>query len=162
LVAGVHGSELADPDRRAGPAHVLRASQERLLERAAVHVPSAAHPGIVATISEPRQRVVVHRVDRVRPGLAEPVEVYRIAIAFEEQDVVGIHRAYRLAKPRVERTDHRAAGIPRLVHGIVTGNPGVAAVAPGERFPEMDRAILKMAMRPEERAVRRVVAVPAL
>jgi hypothetical protein len=104
----------------------------------------------------------VDGVDGVRPWLAEHVEVDRVAVALEKQDVVGIDRAHGVVQAPVEGADRRAADVARLVDGIVAGHPRLVPIAARERLPQMDHPVLKVLVVPEERPVRRVVAVPAL
>jgi hypothetical protein len=80
----------------------------------------------------------------------------------EEQDVVGIDCAHRVVQTPVERPDDVSARIARLVDWVVAGDPWVVAVATCHRLPQMHDAILGMSVRPEQRPMRRVVAVPAL
>ena len=103
LVAGVDRSELPDQDGSAGRARVRRPLQELLLGLLAAVVRAAPEAG---------RHVVVQGVDGVVERLVEDVELGRVGVAVEEQDVVGVHRADRRDQPLVEGPDD-AAGLVR-------------------------------------------------
>ncbi len=109
-VTGVDGAELADPDRRPGLPHVGGPLQERRLESVPVDVLPTRLPRVGTTVDEPRQRVVVRGVDAVRQRVPELVELRRVAVAVEEEDVVGIHRPDGCLQAAVEGSEgrHRA------------------------------------------------------
>ena len=104
----------------------------------------------------------MQRVDGVLERLAEEVELGRVRVAVEEQDVIGVDRPDRRREPRVERADDGARLVGRLVHEVVARHPGVALVAVGDRLPQVHDPVLEVTVLPEERPVRRVVRVPVL
>ena len=109
---------------------------------------------------KPGSGVVVVGVDHARPRLAEHVEVHGVAIALQEDQVVGVDGPDGVHQPAVDRHDALLARIVRLVDRVVARHPRIVPVASRDRFPDADRAILEMLVLPEERLVRRVVGVP--
>ena len=76
--------------------------------------------------------------------------------------MAGVDGAHRGGEPRVERADDRARLVGRLVHQVVARHPRVAAVAVGDRLPQMHDAVLEVRVLPEQRPVGRVVRVPVV
>ncbi len=130
--------------------------------RVPVDVLAPAHARVRTAVDEAGKGVVVRGVDAVRQRVAELVELGRVPIAVQEEDVVGIDRADRRLEPPVERADRRPLGIRRLVDRVVAGDPGIAAIVVGDVLPEVDHAVLELPLRPEVRPLRGVVAVPVL
>ncbi len=164
-VLRVDGAELADPDGGSSTAHVLGTAQEGLLDDGPIEVLSPGDSGVGGRTRDPRQRVVVRRVHGVGHGLGpciEEREVGRVAVAVEEEDVPVVHGADRLLEPLVERGQHLAARVARLVDRVEPGDLGPVLVAIRQRFPEIDHAVLEVGVVPELGDVRRVVAVPVL
>ncbi len=102
------------------------------------------------------------RVHTVGERVAELVELRRIAVSVQEQDVIRIDGADRGLEATIEGPDGRALRVTRFVDRVVSGHPRVASVVRGDVFPEVDDAILELPLRPEVRPLRRVIAVPVL
>src|SRR5690242_19579794 len=92
----------------------------------------------------------------------EQVELGRVAVAVEEQHVVGVDGPHGLFEAAVEGTDDLPGGVARLVDRVVPGDPTVALVPVGKGLPEVHDAVLEVSVGPEVRPVGRVVAVPVL
>jgi hypothetical protein len=161
-VAGVEGPELAEPDGRAGAPHELGPLEELRLHGAPVEVLAAGLARVPALGRDAGQRVVVRRVDGVVEHLGEHGEVGGVPVAVEEEHVARVDRADRPLQPCVERSDHLAARVGRLVERVVPGDPGLVPVALGQRLPQVHGAVLEVRVRPEVRPVRGVVRVPVL
>jgi hypothetical protein len=98
----------------------------------------------------------------VHPRRIEGLEVLGVTVAFDEQDVIGIHFADGFDKPVKEWRDHLPCRIRRFVDQIIAGNPGLIAIVGRDCLPQHDRPILKVLVFPQECLVRGVVAVPML
>jgi hypothetical protein len=90
------------------------------------------------------------------------VELRRVPIPIEEEDVSWIDRADRRLEPFVERADGGAVSIGGLVDRVVTRDPWVVLVVRGDMLPQVHDAVLELALAPEVRPLRRVVTVPVL
>ncbi len=101
-------------------------------------------------------------------------EARREQVAFQEDDVIRIDLADGADNPAVDAVESipiaavifvgveaTSRGVAdRLVHDVVTGDGGVALVAPGELLPEGDEAVLEVRVLPEVGVAAGVVAVP--
>ena len=101
-------------------------------------------------------------VNDARPRIAEHVEILRVAVAFQENDVVRVDCPNGVHQPPVERHDDLLARVVGLVDRVVARHPGVVPVVGGEGLPQVDRAVLEVLVLPEQRLVGGVVAVPVL
>src|SRR5690348_8262737 len=90
------------------------------------------------------------------------MEVQRVAISFQKENMVGVNSSNSLVNAAIKRPDLLFAYIAWLVDWIITRYPGVAFIVVGYHFPQMHNAILKVFVLPEQCFMRWVVAVPIL
>ena len=114
-VAEVDGAEFADPDGSIGLAHVFGALQEGFFEIVFVDEDAARGAGIIAAFVEAGERVVVTGVDGVGPDFLEDVKFGGVAVAIEEQEVVGVDLSDGIVEAFIEGVDD-GAGRDRRVH----------------------------------------------
>src|SRR5918995_2441723 len=162
FVSQVDGPELADPQGYVMLEHVRAALQVSPFQNIFVNVLAARDTGVGATVYKAWQRVVVVGIDDAGPRLTEHVEVHRIAVAFEEDEVLWINGQDRLVEPPVEGHDELLARIGWLVYRVVASHPRVAPVAVGYVLPDVHSPVLEVPVSPEQRLVGRVVRVPVL
>src|SRR5918993_5454448 len=162
FVSQVDGPELADPQGYVMLEHVRAALQESLLQNIPVNVLTARDTGVGAAVYKAWQRVVVVGIYDAGPRLTEHVEVHRIAVTLEEDQVVRVDGQDRLVEPPVEGHDELLARVGWLVYGVVASHPRVAPVVVSYMFPEVHRPVLEMLVSPEQRLVGRVVRMPVL
>ncbi len=160
--AEVDGAELADPDGRVGLAHVGGALEEGFFEVVFVDEDVAGDAGVITPFVKAGEGVVVAGIDSVGPYFLEDVEFGGVFIAIEKEKVVGIDGTDGIVEAFVKGIDHGAGGVGGFIDGVVAGDPGIVAVAGSKGFPEVNHAVLKMFVIPEEGAVRGVVGVPML
>src|SRR5215211_5152541 len=162
FVSQVDGPELADPQGYVVLEHVRAALQESPLQNIPVNVLTALDTGVGAAVYKAWQRVVVVGIDDAGPRLTEHVEIHRIAVALEEDQVVRIYVQDRLVEPPVEGHDELLARVGWLVYRVITSHPRVAPVALGYVLPDVHGPVLEVPVTPEQRLVGRVVRVPVL
>ena len=118
-----------------------------------VDIHAAADVGIGAAIREARQLVLMRAIHRiwVEVEALERSEIGGVSVVVEEDDVVGIDCADSRDGPVVEWLQPRMGLVARLVENIVAGDGGIALEVLGEVFPQPDRPVLKLLLRPEMR-----------
>ena len=123
---------------------------------------SASSPAVVRAATEAGSHVVVQGVDGVLERLVEDVELGRVGVAVEEEDVVGVHRADGRDEPPVEGPDDAAGLVRGLVQQVVARHPGVAPVVVGDGLPQVHDPVLEVPVLPEGGDVGGVVGVPVM
>src|SRR5689334_20285157 len=90
------------------------------------------------------------------------MEIKRVAVTFEKDDMIWVNRVDGVVEPTVDRHDHLLGRVGWLVDQIVSCYPPIVTVALGKDLPEMHNTILELFVFPEQRLVGRVVRVPML
>ena len=91
----------------------------------------------------------MHGINDMRPRLRKHMEFRRVAVALQEENVIGIDGTNGLVEPSVERYDHLFTGITRLIDGVIASHPGMSLVTIGYGFPEVYYPVLEVLVLPE-------------
>jgi hypothetical protein len=156
-IAGINWAKFAHVQRGTGTYSVPATLLELAFNRGSVNIDTIGRSWVRPTSAQACSDVVVARVDSVLPGLLEDVELGRIAVAVDEQDMVGVDAADCGYQAFIEGPDDCTRFICRFVHEVVASHPDFVLITVCDSLPKIDDTILELSLLPEHRAMRRVV-----